>query len=252
MAEAHKSKSHDPIDLDSHDDDGGMGHHKKPAEEGEGPWLVSYADLMTLLMGFFALIASMSTIDTQKLESVKESTAEAFGTEYEKPYEKLAQEIEKFIKENHLEDKVQVTISPNGAEMTFTGTMFFDSGDFKVKQDAADIMAMLAQIIKSQPEPFKALIEGHTDGATMSHPILSSNWELSGVRAARIAQIFERKGFKKDQLTIIGWGETRRIASEVKADNSQDYEGMSKNRRVVLRVYDSRVSNDPVQSHKGK
>ena len=55
-------------------------HGKK--DEGEGPWLVSYADLMTLLMGFFALIASFSKPDVKAFEEVKKSAAERFGGSY--------------------------------------------------------------------------------------------------------------------------------------------------------------------------
>lgn len=224
-----------------------FGHSSKKVEEGEGPWLVSYADLMTLLMGFFALIASMSTISKEKLDKVKESAAETFGAKYEKPYEKLGQDIADFIKANHLEDKVQVSISSNGAELTFTGTMFFESGDFIVKNEAKEIMGQLAVIIKNQPHKYKALIEGHTDSAPISHPIIASNWELSGIRAARIAQIFEGVGFLRNQLTIIGWGDTRKVANDTNTDGSLNPQISAKNRRVVLRVYDPLITDDPVR-----
>lgn len=230
-----------------HDDSDFMHGGAKKAEEGEGPWLVSYADLMTLLMGFFALISSMSTPDKGKFDAVKESASESFGGKYERPYEGLSESLQKFIIENGLQEMVLIKRSIQGVEMTFTGTLFFDSGDFVVKERASDLMLGLAGVIKNEPKPYKVLVEGHTDSIPISHPIISSNWELSGLRASRIAQIFEGAGFKKDQLTIIGWGETRPVVPERDPAGQVIPEALAKNRRVVVRVYDSTISDDPVR-----
>jgi chemotaxis protein MotB len=239
------SKHASPAVDHSHDDI--MEHPAKKGEEGEGPWLVSYADLMTLLMGFFALISSMSVPDKQKMEKVKESAIEAIGGKYEKPYEGLSQALQKFIIENDLQSVVVIKRTAQGVEMTFTGSLFFESGDFIVKEPAANLMDKLASVIKKEPTAYKVLIEGHTDSVPISHPIISSNWELSGVRASRIAQIFEGAGFQKSNLTIIGWGDTRPATAEIDPSGQVIPDSRAKNRRVVLRVYDSTISDDPVR-----
>jgi len=230
---------------EDHDDDEHV--PAKKAEEGEGPWLVSYADLMTLLMGFFALLSSMSSPDQEKIEKAKESAIEVFGGTYQSPYDELSKGLEKFILDNGLKDQVKLATSIQGIELTFSGTLFFESGEIIVKENAAQIMSRLAEKIKSEPKPYKALIEGHTDSIPIRHSIIASNWELSGLRAARIAQIFEQSGFKKDQLTIIGWGETKPVATEFSPDGAPIPENLAKNRRVVLKVYDSSISKEPIQ-----
>ncbi len=221
---------------------------RKPSvEEGEGPWLVSYADLMTLLMGFFALLSSMSTPDAQKMEEIRKTAVMAFGGQLENPYEELAGDIKKFLEKQEIAEKVQVTVSLQGVTMTFQGTMFFDSGDFRVKDDAGALMQELATVIRDKTRSYRFLFEGHTDSVPINHGIIASNWELSGLRAARIAQIFERKGYSQDALTIIGWGETRPIAKEFNKNGSAIRENQAKNRRVVIRVYDPRVTHTPIQ-----
>lgn len=237
-----KHESHAHLDDDDHEEGG----HKK-VEEGEGPWLVSYADLMTLLMGFFALISSMSSVNQQKLEQVRESAAETFGGEYKQPYKELGEALQKFVKDNKLEDKVKLKIGIQGVEMTFTGTMFFDSGNYVVKSEAAELMKKLAQTIKGVPSGYRTLIEGHTDSAPINHPIVASNWELSGLRASRIAQLFEQNGFAKDSLTIIGWGDNRPIVADRDANGNYIPEAMAQNRRVVIYVYDRKLSDDPIK-----
>lgn len=245
LKSAPTSVSHD----EAHDDHDDLmaGPHKK-GEEGEGPWLVSYADLMTLLMGFFALISSFSSVNQEKFEKVKESASESFGGTYEMPYAGLSESLKAFLKENGLEGQVQIITGADGVQLIFSGTMFFDSGDFHVKSDASELMKKLATKIKEEPQEYKTLIEGHTDSVPISHPIIASNWELSGLRASRIAQIFEFNGFKKEHLTIIGWGETKPAYLEETPDGLPIVENRAKNRRVVLKIYDSKVSPDPVQS----
>lgn len=241
-------KAHENYPPEAHhddDDDHEIKIIKK--EEGEGPWLVSYADLMTLLMGFFALISSMSSPDTKKYEKMKEMSAEAFGEKYEAPYDKLGESLKKFIENEHLNDKVKFEVTLDGVKLTFEGTLFFESGDFQVKPEAAELMLKLAETIKKEPTSYKALIEGHTDSVPISHPIVSSNWELSGIRAARIAQIFNAKGFDNKSLTIIGWGATKPLVPDFDENSNPLPENMAKNRRVVLRVYDSKVTPDPVR-----
>lgn len=222
---------------DHHDDSMLMGGHHKKAEEGEGPWLVSYADMMTLLMGFFALIASFSKPNAKEFDKVAAAASQYFGGEYQAPYEKLGQKIVKIVKENKLDDNVHVEVGVDGVTMTFTGTLFFDSGDFLVKDEAVVLLNKLLSAVNKESVELNALIEGHTDDVPIRHPIVASNWELSAIRAARIAQYFEKNGFQKNQLIIMGWGETKPVASNKKTDGSPDLEGRSKNRRVVIRLY---------------
>lgn len=229
VSSASHEDSHHDMDLMS-------GGHKK-AEEGEGPWLVSYADLMTLLMGFFALIASFSKPDAKEFDKVAAAASEYFGGEYQAPYEGLAQSLRRVIKENELEGQVNLNVGSEGIVMTFTGTLFFDSGGYKVKTEAVGLMDKLIKTVKTETRSYNAMIEGHTDSVPINDPIIASNWELSAIRAARIAQLFEAQGFRKDQLTIMGWGETRPVASNDNDDGSPNVTNRSKNRRVVLRIY---------------
>ena len=240
VADNHSDPKKTPPHLQvAHDDHDEM-HGPAPVinkEEGEGPWLVSYADMMTLLMGFFALMASMSKPDQKQMEIVKQSAVKQFGGHYEQPYKQLEQNLKKVIASNGLDKQVQVEASYDGVTMTFTGTLFFDSGDYKVKPEAVSIVTKLASTIQKEAKNYDIKVEGHTDDAPITHPIISSNWELSGIRAARIAQVFETQGFQKKQLTLMGWGETKPVAPNENPDGSANAENRTKNRRVVIKVY---------------
>lgn len=219
----------------------------KAGEEGEGPWLVSYADLMTLLMGFFALLSSMSTPDSKKMDIIRKTAVMSFGGKLENPYEELAGDIKNFLEERNMSEKVQISIDLDGVQLTFQGTMFFDSGDFHVKDEASELMGALATVIRDKTKKYRFLFEGHTDSVPIRHPIIGSNWELSGIRASRIAHIFENRGFERTALTIIGWGDTQPIYKEFNESGQPLPENQAKNRRVVIRVYDPELSADPIK-----
>ena len=212
-----------------------LNHAKK--EEGEGPWLVSYADMMTLLVGFFALIASFSKPDVKAFEEVKKSAVEQFGGDYKAPYEELEAKIAKAVQDQGVQDSVKVNRGAEGVTIKFDGKTLFDSGEFVVKQEGARIVHGIISALQDEIPRYKAVLEGHTDNVPISHGIIASNWELSGLRAARIAQILEGHGFKKDQLTIQGWGETKPEVPNLDANQQPIPENQAKNRRVLIRIY---------------
>lgn len=227
----HTSDQDPGILLMSHDSG------SKKVEEGEGPWLVSYADMMTLLMGFFALIASFSKPDVKAFEQVQQSATEQFGGEFKKPYQELTEKIEKILRQNNLQDQVKVSRAADGVTVKVDGTLFFNSGEFVVKPEGKNVIDKLLSALKSEISTHKVLIEGHTDNVPITHSIIASNWELSGIRAARIAQIFETYGFSKEQLTIMGWGETKPEVPNVDANGLGIPENQAKNRRVLLKIH---------------
>jgi chemotaxis protein MotB len=232
MSEIYSEDSLDRRTSD-HDDE----PHKK-GEEGEGPWLISYADLMTLLMGFFALIASFSTPDIKAFEEVKKSAAEKFGVDYKEPYKDFEEKIDQALKETKLQDKVKVSRGADGLTLKFEGTSLFNSGAFVVNPEGMQIINTIMGSIKADVAKYKINIEGHTDNIPMNHPIISTNWELSAIRSARVAQIIEENGFKKEQLIIQGWGETRPLVPNTTPDGVAIPENQAKNRRVILKIFE--------------
>jgi chemotaxis protein MotB len=237
--------SNDPLNLNHLEDheDGGeeMVHiddHVAGHQDTEGVWLISYADMMTLLMGFFALMLSMSSFDEDKFKAVGNQTALYFGGEVVEPFEKAGQAIKELVKEKGLEQQVNVTIQPTGLIITFEGTLFFESGSFEPKAGAKALMNELLKILDEKAADKKYLIEGHTDDTPISRGVIASNWELSSLRANAIARLFETYNFKKEQILTIGLGETRPIMPNRDDRGQAIYKNQEQNRRVVIKVLD--------------
>jgi flagellar motor protein MotB len=81
-------------------------YHKPHVEEDwEGNWLISYADLMTLLWFFFVILTAFSTPDVAKVEKLKEATATSMGGKYDSPYNELTDRLKIIIADLKLEKK---------------------------------------------------------------------------------------------------------------------------------------------------
>lgn len=203
----------------------------KKESENESIWLVSYADMVTLLMGFFALLLSFSKIDARKYEEFKMKTTELFGGEYVVPYQQLGGELKKILESQNLNDKVLVEQKLTGVEITFQGALFFESGSVELNKGAIQLLDRLVPIIKESAANFFITIEGHTDDSPLkNNGLLASNWELSSIRACNVLRIFEGHGFSSTHLKAIGWGSIK-----PKIQN-KDETSRAINRRVVIKI----------------
>lgn len=204
-------------------------------EEGE-PWLISYADLMTLLVGFFALIMSFSKMDPKEYEKVKEAASTAFGGEYQKPHQSLKDQIEKVLNEQGIKDKFEIVQTDAGVEVTFRGQLFFESGSAELRDEAVELMSKVAPVIKQSAKDYAVIVEGHTDDNPISSPQFPSNWELSSARASRVVRIFESHSFDRTHLQAIGWADTKPLVPNRDEKGSAVTEHQSQNRRVIIKI----------------
>lgn len=233
-------------------------HHIRHKEESkhssdahdESNWLVSYADMMTLLCGFFVMLFSMAKMDTGKFDKVREEMAKQFKGKYEAPPSaEMAKILTQILQENGIQKEAIVTSDPTGVVVTFESTIFFDTLSSEIKNQGKIVMDRLVEAIASlqgkSAKQYRIVIEGHTD----SRPILGgpfpSNWELSGARASRVVRMFLSRGFEPQHLTSIGYAETRPLAQARLPDGSWDEEALTRNRRVVLRVMEPGVDSIP-------
>ncbi|KYG61429.1 hypothetical protein AZI86_17090 [Bdellovibrio bacteriovorus] len=206
-------------------------------EEGEGSWLVSYADMMTLLVGFFVVLQSFSKIDSSSFEKVKKETTQLFGGEYQMPFEDLKKQLEEVVKKMNAGDQVVFTQTEEGIEITFRGALFFETGSYELRSEAIRLLTDLIPVISEKAKDFGIVVEGHTD----SRPLLTdgpvaTNWELSSIRACRVLRLFLEKGFAASKIKALGWGDTRSIASDKNPDGSWNEFNQAQNRRVVVKI----------------
>jgi len=210
-------------------------HHEESHDE---PWLVSYADLMTLLFGFFVLMysfASAKNQDTEGMVKVRKELSAYFGQAYTNPFDKLTTDFKEKLTEFGLKDEVEINIELEKMEIAFRSTALFGVGEAQVTRRAKEVVQALIQVINDTKGAYQVRVEGHTDDIPTVHR-WNSNWELSGARAGNVVEIFQESGFKPDKLSALGYGETRPLVPNRDDSGSPIESNRSKNRRVVIIV----------------
>ncbi len=233
--DSHVQKRHAAQD---HDDE-----HK---EEGEGAWLVSYADMMTLLMAFFALMFTLVQKDQtdatspqkqqDNIEQMKNSLTEYFGGKVEKAFDKLKQQLEQMIRENGLEQKVRIDQTSSSLSLVFVGSAFFEDGSTKIRPELMPVVEKLTGALAKEVKDNPIYVEGHTDNRPISTAYYPSNWELSSARAGTIVRSLEQKGVAKNRLLIQGFGDSQPLAPNLDEKGNSIPENQAKNRRVVIHL----------------
>lgn len=234
------------------EDHGGGGH------DGAGGmrWLLTYADLITLLMAFFIVMYGMSKVDTEKYEALAQSLGQVFGGESyigivdegigrggspdqtfmsgpNKDYlENIARDLADYLDTEGLTDQVTLLLSEEGLNVRFTGSVLFDMGSANLRPDAMPVLQTIARYLEQNANYVG--IAGSTDNLKLTSGGFPSNWELSVIRATNVVRyLTEKEKLDQRRFIALGYGEYHPLfANDTEA-------GRSKNRRIDLIIYRS-------------
>lgn len=226
-------------------------NHTKP--EGSPAWMVTYGDMVTLILAFFVLLYSFSTIDAQKFKMIISAFQNSLGiieggrtfdqsefidfgekdvnidqnSKEEIEFKKLYEDMKDFIKEKNLLGRVDLELEERGLTIHLMEGAFFDTGKAELKPNSKHILDSLAEKLKLIDKQIR--IEGHTDNDPIHTSKFPSNWELSAARAVTVVRYFiEKHGFSPQKLSATGYGEYRPLMPNTSKENK------AKNRRVDI------------------
>ena len=215
-------------------------------------WIVTYADLVTLLLVFFVLLYSISSINLEKFKiamlSIQSTLGEAapstelleimdtpkYGENTPtleeviglKSREKeLLEEIDEVIREETIEGNIMVRSTEGMINITITGKVLFDPGAADLNDEANPVMEKISMLIAQYPE-YDVNIKGYTDNMPISTERFPSNWDLSAIRATTVLKFLINNRIDPKRLTATGYGDLLPIAPNDTEDNR------ARNRRV--------------------
>jgi chemotaxis protein MotB len=210
--------------------------HKKEETE---DWLMSYADMITLLMAFFVLLISMSHIDPVKYEQVQGGMAKDIGKrETEHPIQQLRADINKAMQGLKIDDtKVDIGNDDRGLVLQLDAGTLFDPASAKLKEELLPALTKMAEMLDSDRySAFQVEVDGHTDDTPVSTPAFPSNWELSAARATTVVRYFIQQGVAPTRLSAVGLADTQPRVTNRDANGNPLPANQAINRRVSIHI----------------
>lgn len=223
---------------------------------------------MSLLLCFFVLLLSMSSMDAKKVseaigslagamsvleggtktEISKQRIQESTPLESQNETSELVNRITQAIADsNEMQEKgkgpsVSLEESQDGFVIQLPASLLFKEGSAKIENEEALLfLKRIALIVEQLPNEVEVSVRGHTDD---SNPGRNSpyrdNWELSTARAISVLQELLIDGILPERLHAAGFAQFRPIA------NNATPEGREKNRRVELHFFGVKSENKAV------
>ena len=217
-----------------------------PEEPGVPGWVVTYGDMMSLLLTFFILLVSFSSIQESKFKEAMESLQGALGvlekyptaiefksrivptprqTDSSEIYY-MIRKVEQSLVETRQDDVVEVSLEKDGVRIRLKDRLMFASGSAELKPGALPVLDKIADLLDGAGKEVE--VGGHTDNVPIHTERYPTNWELSAARAASVARYLQARGIAPERLRAVGYGPYRPIA-----DNATP-EGRARNRRVEI------------------
>lgn len=226
--------------------------------QGDG-WLGTYSDTITLLLTFFILLYSMSTIDEAKFKQLSKAFNEMLigkvgdsvlqynlyngevpvvggeeqgdldGDIMVPSSDSMYDEVKKFAAANKLDQVVEVTEDERGVILQLKDSILFESGQAVLKKESKTILDKLSDLIKAMPNSI--VVEGHTDNVPIETMEYKNNWELSTARSLSVVSYFiDTKNLNPSRFSAAGYGEYKPLLENTSVENK------AKNRRVNILI----------------
>ncbi len=230
---------------------------KKKQEEcppaGAPAWMATYGDMMTLLLCFFVLLVSMSTMEIEKFKAAAASlkgalsvlpfqerimpepmtpkTADQKKRSKSRNRQRAVARLRRIIIEENLSGVVKVSEEEGGVHITIGDPALFDSGRSDIKPAFVPILDGIVEVIASGTGEENIRVEGHTDDRPIHTMQYDDNWELSIARSLSVIRYIRGKEkIDPKRLRPVGCGEYHPV------DTNTTPEGRANNRRVEIYI----------------
>ncbi len=206
-----------------------------PTRAGRDRWLLSYADLVTLLFAFFTTMYAAGAVGADNKGRVAAAEADRGGGaeagdgaragEADRLQDRLTSRLEDDVRLQ----RADIVRDGRGVVVSLPERATFDEGSADVSTQAQQVIRRVAGELEGQAYVLR--IEGHTDNRPIRTPRFPSNWELSTARAgAVVAYLVNELGFPPERLSAAGYGEFHPRVPNDSPDNR------ARNRRIDIVV----------------
>ncbi|SFF05100.1 flagellar motor protein MotS [Alteribacillus iranensis] len=244
--------------------------NKKPQRNNQ-KWMVTFSDMILLILVFFVMLFSMSVIDAKKFQAIADSfqnkdmfdslpsiieldnmaedrsnydtSGSRDGDGNDGDLDALLKDVQSYLTDHELNEQITATRDERGVVLVLQEQLLFETGKADILKEARPFLNKVGKLLGTLPNTVK--VEGHTDNRPISTYRYPSNWELSGARAGSVIRyLTEQYSLDPERFIATGYGETRPVAPNDSVEN------LRKNRRVVI-VITSPEYEDKLDDNQG-
>ncbi|MFZ5439594.1 MAG: OmpA/MotB family protein [Myxococcota bacterium] len=242
--------------------------HKHEEHENHERWVISYADLVTLLFALFVVLYASSRADTNKLAQASESMrwalhfrgegginklaifkgppteggcvtnlgqSGAASTMQKKLVEdtrrKLERALKPFLLRQEKNPSVKLEVENGRVRLRLAAHRFFDPASAALRPEALAVLDAIAEELADTEQMIR--VEGHTDDGAITTTRYRNNWDLSAARASTVVSYLEEAhGISATRLVAAGLGASHPVVSNDTPDNRE----LNRRIEIVLEV----------------
>jgi len=205
---------------------------QRRAHSNDEGWLLSYADLITNLLIFFAMLLAAAEVNRTKMQQITQSIS---GIEQPESLSSIQEKIESQIEKEGLQDTIRTELTDDGLKVSLDSGVVFDSGSARLRVEQLDVVDRMLQTLVPYAGKYAFAIEGHTDSTPLNTGE-RTNWELSTDRANAVRTRLTTVGVAESRIRVEGYADTVKLP-ESDLEGLTEEQRLARHRRVVVRIY---------------
>ena len=192
---------------------------------GRDRWMVSYLDVLTILLILFVAMAAQTLQSSTKKPAAVAPVAKT--PVVAGPSAAMAA-IQKELEQTRLD----VQIDSRGVVVSLPQALLFQPGEDKINADALTTVKAIGDVLNKIPN--NVSLVGHTDATPIHNQRFTNNWELAAARGLRLLELLSSKyGIEESRLSVESFG-----SYDPKSSNDTP-DGRASNRRVEIVILDN-------------
>ena len=213
-----------------------------------GGWEIVYSGFVLILLCFFIMLSSFSSIQEAKIMRFVKSFVDAVSVlpgglktdgeavvvpksaeivESDSPLAQVFADLKKLAERVNRRNDISISYTAEGLVMRLTDKALFDAGSADISPQAVPLLQKIGASVAETE--YEVRIEGHTDDIPIHTKRYPSNWELSTARAVNVLRFFiDNYRIPSDRLSAVGFGEFQPVAA------NDSFGNRAKNRRVEI------------------
>ena len=215
-------------------------------KENSERWLLTYSDMITLLLALFIIMYGMSSVDAQKMKEMSQGLEQVLnhsgtgtgtgtgggGSVSANNLEKVYEALDAYITDHDLDQMIDLTTTGSTVTIHLKDAMLFKPDTATLLPDSKPVIQEISHSLESIYDDINHItITGNTaDLGNRDAANEADSWQLSVNRAVVVLNQMAAMGLEADKMSIEGNSHYNPIAS------NDSEEGRAKNRRVEITI----------------